>query len=107
MLTKRYMVSTTAPPKFTVAHLKGLGFASSNDRAVIPLLRDFGCLGPDATPTGSVSPLSREVEVQEGPRDGASRGVQTALTIEGLMLDRLENNEGIVTKYLNKHELRS
>jgi hypothetical protein len=49
MLTGRYMTSAknlpgimqkiidgTAPPKFTVAHLKGIGFKSSNDQGVIP-----------------------------------------------------------------------
>lgn len=64
MLTPRYLPTTrnfpaimnkivegTAPPKFTVDHLKGLGFGSSNDRAVIPLLKDLGFLSADGTPT--------------------------------------------------------
>ncbi len=64
MLTKRYMVSAknlpailqkirdgTAPDKFTVDHLKKIGFASSNDRAVIPLLKDLGFLSPEGVPT--------------------------------------------------------
>lgn len=64
MLTARYMSSTknlpaildaivkgTAPPKFTVEHLQGLGFKSSNDRAVIPLLKDLKFLSEDGTPT--------------------------------------------------------
>src|SRR5438093_5229718 len=64
MLTKRYMVVVknlpaimqkiregTAPDNFTVAHLKKLGFTSSNDRAVIPLLKDLGFLNADGTPT--------------------------------------------------------
>jgi Family of unknown function (DUF5343) len=63
MLINRYMPSTknlpkimeqivagAAPKKFTVAHLKGLGFKSSNDLAVIPLLKDLKFLGPDGTP---------------------------------------------------------
>ena len=54
MLTKRYMASTknvsdifqqivkgTAPSAFTVEHLKSIGFSSSNDRAIIPLLKDL------------------------------------------------------------------
>lgn len=65
MLTKRYMTSLKnvpdimsniiegAPPsKFSVDHLKGLGFKSSNDRAIIPLLKDLGFLTDDGTPTG-------------------------------------------------------
>lgn len=64
MLTKRYMASVknlpaildkivegTAPPKFTTSHLKTIGFTSSNDRAVIPLLKDLGFLSEDGTPT--------------------------------------------------------
>src|SRR5690242_11416270 len=64
MLTSRYMVTTknlpaimdamikgTAPPKFTAEHLAGLGFKSSNDRAIIPLLKDLKLLSDDGTPT--------------------------------------------------------
>src|SRR6266852_2977335 len=41
-----------APDKFTTQHLKDLGFASSNFRAVIPLLKSLGFLSEDGTPTG-------------------------------------------------------
>ncbi len=64
MLTSRYMTSTknlpaimqkiidgTAPPKFTVAHLRGIGFKSSNDQGILPLLKDLGFLAADGTPT--------------------------------------------------------
>ncbi len=64
MLTSRYMTSVknlpaimqaiqegSAPPKFTVAHLKSIGFKSSNDKGVIPLLKDLGFLAGDGTPT--------------------------------------------------------
>lgn len=64
MLTSRYMTSVknlsnimqkivegTAPPKFTVAHLKSIGFKSSNDLGVIPILKDLGFLTADGTPT--------------------------------------------------------
>lgn len=63
-VNKRYMVSTknvgqilgkmvdgVAPPKFSVDHLKAIGNTSSNDRAIIPLLKDLGFLSPDGTPT--------------------------------------------------------
>jgi Family of unknown function (DUF5343) len=63
MLTKRYLVSTknldgilkkivdgVAPAKFTVQHLQSIGFASSSDRAIIPLLKDLGFLSDDGTP---------------------------------------------------------
>jgi hypothetical protein len=45
------IVEGTAPPKFSIEHLKGLGFTSSNDRAIIPLLKDLGFLAEDGTPT--------------------------------------------------------
>lgn len=64
MLTKRYMSSTknlhailakivsgTAPSKFTTAHLKSIGFSTTNDRAVIPILKDLGFLSADGSPT--------------------------------------------------------
>lgn len=40
-----------APDKFTTQHLKDLGFASSNFRAVIPLLKALGFLSADGSPT--------------------------------------------------------
>lgn len=64
MLTKRYLTSNknlpaimgkivdgTAPTKFTQAHLKSIGFKSSNDLGVIGLLKDLGFLSGDGTPT--------------------------------------------------------
>lgn len=64
MLTSRYMVSVknlpailqkivdgAAPDKFTLAHLKGIGFTSSNDQGVLPLLKDLKFLAGDGTPT--------------------------------------------------------
>jgi hypothetical protein len=64
MLTSRYMIgvknvpaimkqiiSGSAPDKFTVDHLKGLGFKSSGDRGIIPVLKDMKFLSSDGTPT--------------------------------------------------------
>lgn len=39
------------PPKFSHSVLKKLGFSSSNDRAVIPLMKKLGFLRDDGTPT--------------------------------------------------------
>lgn len=63
MLTKRYLVSTknlvpimtkvidgVAPPKFNVDHLKSMGFSSSTDRGMIPLLKDLGFLSAEGAP---------------------------------------------------------
>lgn len=64
MLTTRYMTSVknlasimkkivegTAPDQFTLAHLKGIGFKSSNDQGVLPLLKDLGFLSSEGNPT--------------------------------------------------------
>lgn len=40
-----------APEKFTQVHLKNLGFASSSDRLIIPVLRVLGFLNDDGSPT--------------------------------------------------------
>jgi len=45
------MADGQAPEKFTSQHLKDLGFASANFRAVIPLLKALGFLSEDGTPT--------------------------------------------------------
>lgn len=40
-----------APDKFTQQHLKDIGFASTNHRAFIQILKSLGFLTPDGTPT--------------------------------------------------------
>jgi hypothetical protein len=45
------IVEGTAPKKFTTAHLKTIGFKSSNDVGVIAVLKDLGLLSADGTPT--------------------------------------------------------
>lgn len=45
------IVEGAAPDKFTIAHLKGLGFSSSNDFGVLALLKDLNFLTGDGTPT--------------------------------------------------------
>jgi hypothetical protein len=45
------IVDGAVPEKFTVAHLKALGFGSSNDRGFLPLLKELGFLSSDGTPT--------------------------------------------------------
>ncbi len=64
MLTNRYLTSVknlpgimqkivegTAPERFTLEHLKGIGFKGSGDRAVVPLLKELGFLSSDGVPT--------------------------------------------------------
>jgi hypothetical protein len=38
------IIEGTAPEKFTAAHLKTIGFGASNDRTMVPLLKDLGFL---------------------------------------------------------------
>jgi hypothetical protein len=45
------IVGGTAPPKFSVSHLKNIGLASSADRGIIPILKDLGFLSSDGSPT--------------------------------------------------------
>lgn len=64
MLSKRYLMSVknvdsifqkiidgTAPPTFNLQHLQGLGFKSSSDRAILPVLKDLGFLSESGAPT--------------------------------------------------------
>lgn len=61
--TSRYLSSVTnlsaifqkirdgvPPEKFNTDHLKAIGFGGSNDRAVVPLLKDLGFLTNDGAP---------------------------------------------------------
>ena len=50
MIMKK-IVEGTAPQKFTMRHLKSIGFASTNDRQVIKLLKELKFLSADGTPT--------------------------------------------------------
>ena len=45
------IIEGTAPEKFTTAHLKTIGFGASNDRAMVPLLKDLGFLSTEGVPT--------------------------------------------------------
>ncbi len=45
------IIDGTAPEKFTTGHLKAIGFGASNDRAMVPLLKDLGFLSTEGVPT--------------------------------------------------------
>jgi hypothetical protein len=45
------IIEGTPPSKFTQAHLKSLGFSSSGDRGILPILKTIGFLTSDGTPT--------------------------------------------------------
>jgi hypothetical protein len=47
----RKIIEGTAPEKFTTEHLKKIGFPSSNDRAILGLLKDLGFLTESGNPT--------------------------------------------------------
>jgi hypothetical protein len=62
----QHLAQAQAPEKFTVQYLKDLGFASTNFRAVVPLLKALGFLSDDGVPTGRYheyrnTALSRQV----------------------------------------------
>jgi len=39
------------PPRFTLEFLRNIGFASTNDRAIVPLFKRLGFLSEDSVPT--------------------------------------------------------
>jgi hypothetical protein len=45
------IISGAVPDKFSLSHLQGLGFTSSNDRGFLSLLKDLGFLRDDGSPT--------------------------------------------------------
>jgi len=45
------IVDGAAPKNFTQSHLKSIGFTSSNDQPIIPLLKDLGFLSAEGAPT--------------------------------------------------------
>jgi hypothetical protein len=64
MLTSRYMTSVknvanimkaiqdgAAPPSFTVRHLSSIGYKATNDRGIIPVLKDLKFLSEEGKPT--------------------------------------------------------
>lgn len=65
------------PTKFTHEFLKNLGFTSSNDRAVIPLLRKLGFLNENGAPT----------EYYDDLRDASNRGRVIAERMKELYSD--------------------
>jgi hypothetical protein len=68
--------SAGAPPRFTNEFLKTLGFASSNDRTAIKLLKGLGFLTSDGTPTDRYNefrnPAKSAGALAQGLRDGWS-----------------------------------
>ncbi len=105
MLTSRYMTSVknlpaimskiiegTAPDKFTVSHLKGLGFKSSNDQGVIPLLKDLGFLTGDGAPT-------------QRYQDYRDRSKSKAVMAEGLRATKDPEVFNAIFKSLKEHLL--
>lgn len=56
--------SAAKPAKFTNELFKQMGFSSSNDRAVIPLLKKLGFLLEDGTPTEYYDRLKDDIDWQ-------------------------------------------
>jgi uncharacterized protein DUF5343 len=117
MLTNRYVYSTatlkkllrqiqqgTAPDKFTIGHLRGLGFKSSNDRAVIPLLKDLGFLKEDGSPT------QRYHDFRDPNRAGAVMAEALRQAYGELFLITAkptgENRKAIVGRFMSAHNVK-
>jgi len=45
------IIEGTAPEKFTADHLKTIGFGASNDRTMVPLLKDLKFISSEGVPT--------------------------------------------------------
>lgn len=45
------IIDGTAPDRFSQAHLKSIGFKSSNDQGIIPVLKALGFLSADGAPS--------------------------------------------------------
>src|SRR4051812_13593089 len=79
-------ISTAArPPRFSQEFLKSIGFASSNDRAFIPLFRKLGFISADGTPT----------EAYDALREKKTRGRILAEKIRELYADLFAINTRI------------
>jgi len=70
----QHLAQAQAPEKFTVQYLKDLGFASTNFRAVVPLLKALGFLSDDGVPTNRYREYRNTLEAGHG--HGASRRLQ-------------------------------
>ena len=69
-----------APSKFTQQHLKDIGFASTNHRSFIPLLKAIGFLSSEGAPT------TRYHEYRDHSRSRAVLGEAIKETYEDLFL---------------------
>lgn len=45
------IIEGATPERFNIEHLRGIGFSSSYDRAIIPILKDLGFIDNDGRPT--------------------------------------------------------
>ncbi len=63
-----------APELFTTQLLKDWGFSSSNDRALIPLLKELGFLSPDGKPTS----LYHDFRDHSRSRNVMAQGIRNA-----------------------------
>lgn len=77
--------TSARPSKFTHEFLKKIGFSSSNDRAVIPLLRKLGFIDENSSPT----------EYYDDLRDSSKLGVILASRIKELYIDLYTVNTDI------------
>ena len=59
------MIKGIAPPTFNSEYLSSVGFSSSNDRAVTPLLKALGFLADSGQPTELSTPEQNQAGTPE------------------------------------------
>lgn len=115
-LTSRYMsgvrnvpaimdaiVRGTAPTKFTQQHLKDIGFSSSNDRAIIGVLKDLDFLSDDGTPTARYHAYRNPTESRRIMGEAVREAYGDLLTINAEPTDR--DRAAIQGKFKSTHNV--
>lgn len=113
-LTSRYMTTSknipaifkkiregVPPEKFTVAHLKSIGFKSSNDQGIIPVLKDLGFLTSDGAPTKRYSEYRDESKHQQVMGEAIKEAYQDLFHINENPSD--SDRKAILGKFKSTH----
>lgn len=74
----------SAPEKFTTQLLKDWGYASSNYRAVIPLLKAIGFLSPDGAPTSRYHEYRNTAHAKRVMGEGVREAYSDLFTIKAI-----------------------
>jgi uncharacterized protein DUF5343 len=98
------------PPKFTYDHLKQLGFPSSNDRPIIPVLKVLGFLDGNGVPQDRYRRFKNPAEARRVMADGIKEAYADVFAIDeranklpadqikGIFARLSEKGEGVTDK---------